>query len=798
MDYREQIVELLSSPQYIPMSEEELVRFFRLEGKEIGAFIGQLDELYEGGRIFKTKRDRYVLCGTLGIVTGTLQKHQKGFGFVTPADADEIRGDDGRSGDVYVAQDNMKWAMHGDLVAVKLLKGEGAHKRREGAVARIIRHAHSEMVGTFYCRHGYGFLVPDDPRLTEDVFVSQTDWNGAQTGDKAVVKITRWPDGQYNAEGIVTEILSRAGETGGDIKALIRQYQKTKSFPDDVNAEAEAVEDQLEERTTEQWEALGRRDLREASVITIDGADSKDFDDAVSVTKLPGGNFLLSVHIADVTHYVKEGHPLDREAWNRGTSIYILDQVIPMLPQRLSNGICSLNPGVDRLTLSVDMEIDRSGRVVNHEIYEAVIRSQERMVYTDVSDMLEYWRRPADSGQPIEQAQQERVEALCRRYEAIRPMLLDMEELAAILRRRREEQGSIDFDLDETQISLNEEGIPVHIGTAERRVANRIIEDFMVTANETVAEHFYWMGVPFVYRVHDKPDGERIGELKRFLGRFGLTLKGSADSIHPKALNELLKQTEGMEEEHVIHTVTLRAMQKAVYRPECMGHFGLGLKYYCHFTSPIRRYPDLMIHRIIKESLRSQLTEERTERLAALVDQASVQSSLTERQAQEMEREAEKMKMAEYMSHHIGECYDGIISSVTNFGFFVELENTVEGLVRAAELADDYYEYEPNQYRLIGSRSHNVYGLGDRVAIRVVRADVMTRQIDFALAEPPRGTERGRRGRKDSAGRRERTAGTWGATGYEGSRRKKESKGGRRSDRNEGRRRTAAKRRTWK
>ena len=736
MDYKERILELLGSKDYIPMSDEELVRFFQLEGKEIGTFIGQLDEMYEGGQVFKTKRDKYVLSGTLGIVTGMLQKHKKGFGFVIPADPEQAE----LGGDIFVSEENMHWAMNGDLVAVKLLKGQGAHKRREGAVARIIRHAHEELVGTFYARKGFGFLVPDDPRLTDDVFVSQNHWNEAQTGDKVVVKIIQWPNGELNAEGVVTEILAREGEPGGDIKALIRQYKKTREFPVDVQAEADSVETTLADRTTAEWEALGRRDLRDDMVITIDGADSKDFDDAVAVRRLPNGNWMLSVHIADVTHYVREGKPLDREAYNRGTSIYILNQVIPMLPERLSNGICSLNPGEDRLTLSVDMEIDKRGQIIGHEIYEAVIRSKERMVYTDVSDMLEDPEAPQ-----------------WERYSHIKDLLLDMEELAGLLRKRREAHGSIDFDLDESYIKLDDEGRPVDIGVAERRVANKLIEDFMLAANETVAEHFYWMGVPFVYRVHDKPQADRITELKRFLGRFGLILKGSADSIHPKALNELLSQAEELEEQHVINTVTLRAMQKAVYSPECLGHFGLGMKYYCHFTSPIRRYPDLMIHRIIKESLHGELTAERIDQLAVKVEEASTQSSVTERQAQEMEREADKMKMTEYMAGHIGEYFDGIISSVTNFGFFVQLENTVEGLVRAADLQDDYYQFQPEQYRLIGERYNKIYGLGDRVTIQVTRASVASREIDFALVDPDGGERqysyRDRRGGERKGGK---------------------------------------------
>lgn len=766
MDDREKILELLGSKGYIPLSAEELAEYFRLEEQDMSGFISLLNGMYEGGQIFKTKREKYVLSGTLGIVTGTLRKYKKGFGFVVPASEDGLENGGGTGNDIYVARENLRSAMDGDLVAVKLLTGEGVRKRREGAVARILRRAHTEMVGTFYGRRGYGFLVPDDPRLSEDVFISEENRKDARTGDKVVAIILQWPEDGRNAEGAVTEIISRKGEPGGDIKALIRQYHKNKEFPPQVQAEAEAVERCLPEKTQAQWEREGRRDLRRELVITIDGADSKDFDDAVSVKKLDDRRFLLSVHIADVTHYVKENHPFDQEAFRRGTSIYILDQVIPMLPQELSNGICSLNPGQERLTLSVDMEIDGSGQVLRHEIYEAVIRSQERMVYDDVSDMLEFWGRtesPACHGSDDPQ-EYRRVAELCRRYEHLRQMLQDMEELAGILRRRRQERGSIDFDLEDTHISLNEQGVPVYVGVAQRRVANKIIEDFMITANETVAEHVYWMGIPFIYRVHDRPQADRISELKRFLGRFGLVLKGSADSVHSKALSELLEQVEGMEEEQVIHTVTLRAMQKAVYSPECRGHFGLGLHYYCHFTSPIRRYPDLMIHRIIKETLRGELTEQRLAQWEKLVEQAAVQSSATERQAQELEREADKMKMAEYMESRVGERFSGIISGVTQFGFFVQLENTVEGLVRAAELNDDYYEFQPSQYRLIGSRHHRVYALGDRVTIQVVRADAASREIDFALAEEAQscggrgdraqGHEERRRGSMEKRGRK--------------------------------------------
>lgn len=687
MDYRQKTEELFHSPKYVPMSEEELVRWFQAEGKEIGR----------------------------------LQKHIRGFGFVLREE-----------GDIYISPFHMNYAMHGDLVEVRLFQKNGFQERQKGAVVRILRHAHEEIVGTLCLKKSGGILLPDDPKITEKVRIGEEKRNGARDGDKVVVKIEEWPGWERDAQARVTEIISRRGEPGGDIRGLIRQYHKTKEFPPQVVWEAEAIEESLPEKTSAQWEKEGRRDLRQELIITIDGADSKDFDDAVSVRRLKDDGFLLSVHIADVSHYVRANQPLDWEALKRATSIYLLNQVIPMLPERLSNGICSLNPGEDRLTLSVDMEINSKGRVVSHEIYPAVIRSKNRMVYTDVSDMLEYWEETDWEGDDWERL---RREELCRRYQNLKEMLLDMKELSKRLRQRRQKQGSIDFDLEEAEILLDEKGFPMEIGVARRGIANQMIEDFMVTANETVAEHCYWMGLPFIYRVHDRPSGERIRQLKQFLGRFGLTLKGNAEAIHPRALSELLAQTQGMEEEHVIRAVALRAMKKAVYSGDCLGHFGLGLTYYCHFTSPIRRYPDLMIHRIIKESLSGKLTAQRISQLEPLVEEAALQSSEAERQAQELEREVMKMKMAQYMKERIGQQFDGVISAVTSFGFFVQLENTVEGLVGLSELSDDYYEFQPNQYRLIGERFHRIYGLGDRVRIQVAGADPRRREIEFSLVE---------------------------------------------------------------
>ncbi|WP_051280090.1 ribonuclease R [Anaerovorax odorimutans] len=637
------------------------------------------------------------------LIIGTLQKHRKGFGFVIPQND--------KNGDIFISNNNIKNAMNGDIVNVKLLDSNNSEKTREGIIENIVKRSITEIIGTFEKNKRFGFVVPDDKKINDDIFVLKKDFNGANTGDKVVATITKWPNKENSAEGIITEIISRKDEQGGDIKALIRQYNLTKEFPKKVINESNKInEDILQD------EIINRKDLRGKTIITIDGKDSKDFDDAVSVEKLDNGNYLLGVHIADVSHYVKESSNLDNESLKRGNSVYLIDQVIPMLPEKLSNGICSLNPNVDRLTLSIEMEISKDGKVLTHEIFESIIQSKARMIYTDVSDILEYHSKD-----------------LIEKYQDIYEDILLMGELAKLLKRSRDIRGSLDFDFDEAYITLNDKGIPTSVETAERRVANRLIEEFMLIANETVAEHFYWMQIPFVYRVHEKPDLEKIEEFKKFIASFGLTLKGNLENIHPKALNEIIKSVEGKPEEHIVNTIMLRAMKKAFYGTECEGHFGLGVKYYCHFTSPIRRYPDLIIHRIIKETINGNLNDKRIKILKKRTNIAADQSSITERQAQELEREVEKLKKAEYMSYHINEVYEGIISGVASFGFFVEIENTIEGMVRVESLTDDYYDYEPNMYRLIGRHTNNIYSLGNKVRIIVHSVDLLNKEINFIL-----------------------------------------------------------------
>lgn len=666
------------------------------------------------------------------VIEGILSKHKRGFGFVTPIlselesieDTESFTKSSKDQKDIFIPAKFINGAFHGDTVQVLLFPQTHSSKSREGMIEKVLQHGITELVGTFQKNERFGFVVPDDKRFSNsDVFVRKTDFRNAENGDKVVVQITKFPEEGNSAEGKITEILSRYGEPGGDIKSLIRQYNLFQTFPSRVNAEAKAVSkiklmDQEGFEPISAEERKDRVDLREKKIITIDGADAKDLDDAICIEKLENGNYLLGVHIADVTHYVIEDGAMDKEALKRGTSVYLVDQVIPMLPKALSNGICSLNPAVDRLTLSINMEIDTTGEVVNHEIYKSIIHSKHRMVYDDVSDMLE-----------------NTAQDLISKYEDIYEELLMMKDLAAILNHRRDSRGSLDFDFDEAYITLDASGIPVTIETAERRIANRIIEEFMLIANESIAEHFYWLDAPFVYRVHENPDQDRMDEFKTFVRGFGVIMKGNTENVHPRVLSDILKQVKGETYESVVNTVMLRAMKKAFYDVACNGHFGLGVKFYCHFTSPIRRYPDLMIHRIIKESIDGKLTDKRIKALRKITDIAADSSSKAERVAQELEREVEKLKKTEYMSYRIGEEFDGVISGITNYGFYVQLENTIEGLVRVEDLHDDYYDYDESKYRFIGQHTNHIYALGDKVRIQVQRANIEDREIDFSIAQ---------------------------------------------------------------
>lgn len=638
-------------------------------------------------------------------VTGILSKHKKGFGFVIPDEGSFDR-------DIFISPSDMNGAMEGDRVEVDLIPEYLWEQSPQGIITRVTDRKLKEVAGFFDKGKKFGFVVPVDRKHNEDIYIPKKAFSGAKNGDIVVAAITGYPDRKNSAEGKITGILARAGEPGGDIKAIIRQRGLFFTFPSKAAAQAKAIS----KAGVGEQDMAGRRDLRGENIITIDGADSKDFDDAVSVKRLDNGNFLLGVHIADVSHYIGEDSPLDKEALKRGNSVYIINQVVPMLPKELSNGICSLNEGEDRLTLSVDMEITPEGDITEHNIYESVIRSKHRMVYTDVSDIIENDDRE-----------------LAAKYSDIYDMLMDMKELAQILRSKREAAGSLDFDLDEAYITLDEKGVPVSVNLCERRTANRMIEEFMLAANKTVAEQFFWLELPFVYRVHEKPDAEKMQEFRTFLMGLSIRLKGEGGNIHPKALNEVLEQVAGTSYENVVNTVMLRSMKKAFYSTECEGHFGLSMKYYCHFTSPIRRYPDLIIHRIIKEYLHGGIDDERIAVLSKKTQEAAETSSVTERAAIELERDVEKMKKAQYMSYHLGEKFEGVISGITGYGMYVELENTIEGLVRLDRMYDDYYDSYPEQYRIVGQRTNKVYSLGQRVTVIVSDADYYEGTIDFRL-----------------------------------------------------------------
>lgn len=626
------------------------------------------------------------------VTTGILEKHAKGFGFV--------RQDEGE--DVFIGRRNMMGAMNGDLVEVDLLPPYLWEKSKEGIITKILERSQTEVVGTFQKKGRFGFVVSDDKKNTDDVFIKKEFFRSACDGDKVVAKITKYPDKVSGPEGKITEIVARAGEVGGDIKSMIRQAGLFETFPSRVNAEAKA----LAKTGIVNEDLQGRLDLRNEKIFTIDGPDAKDLDDAVSIHVLDNGNYLLGVHIADVSHYVTEDSHLDREALKRGTSVYLVNRVVPMLPKALSNGICSLNEGVDRLTLSCLMEINQEGMVVNHSIEKSIIKSCARMVYDDVSDILE-------NGD----------EELIEKYEYIYDDIMTMGRLAEILRAKRKKQGSLDFELDEAHIEVDENEMPVSIEIEERRTANKLIEEFMLAANETVAEHFFWMDIPFVYRVHEKPDTEKMVELKNYLYNFQIPLRGSLDNIHPKVISEIIDSLADKPYEKMVSRVILRTMKKAYYSTSCDGHFGLSFKYYCHFTSPIRRYPDLIIHRIIKDEAEGKLTAEKTAHLATKTEFAAVQSSETEKHAQELERDVEKLKKSQYMVRHIGDEFDGIVSGVTDFGVYVELPNTIEGMAFARTLKRPYQ-------------------LGEPVRIRVMDSRPEDRQIDFMILEDePKGVE---------------------------------------------------------
>jgi len=701
---KDKILEFMRTSAYNPMLEGELAEALDINREQIPLFTKLLEEMVTEGLVIRTRKKRYGVPERMGLIVGKLQGHAKGFGFIIS----ETMGVE----DVFIPASFINGAMNQDRVVARINQEITNTRRAEGEIIRILERANTEVVGVYEDSKNFGFVVPDDKKINVDIFIPKADKNSAKTGDKVVCEIIEWPERRRNPEGKIIEILGHEDDPETDILGVMRKFKLNPNFPKKVKKEIEEIP-----QTVMEEEIVERKDLRNVTMITIDGADAKDLDDAISLEKLSNGNYKLGVHIADVAHYVREGTELNKEALKRGTSVYLVDRVIPMLPKELSNGICSLNPRVDRLAMSVFMEIDKQGQVIDHQIFESVININERMVYEDVSDILE-------NDDP----------ELSQKYKHLLEIFKNMGELCKILRNRRELRGSIDFDLDEAKIILNKEGKTVDVIKYERRIANRIIEEFMLICNETIAENFYWLNAPFVYRVHEEPNIEKLEEFNKFIYNLGYQLKGMTNEIHPKMLQDLLKEVEGEKEETLISTLMLRSLKKARYAPENLGHFGLSAKYYCHFTSPIRRYPDLAIHRIIKGYLQGNMDEKNHKKFQSIVGYISEESSRRENLADEAERETEDLKKAEYMAEHIGEIYGGIISGVTSFGIFVELENTIEGMVHLSSIVDDYYIYNADKHSLVGERKKRIFRIGDNIKIQVARVDIKQREIDFNLA----------------------------------------------------------------
>ncbi len=696
------ICELVADEAYVPMKEKELAAFMQVRAEDRGQLREVLRALLSEGRIDKNEQGRYVKPDGERPV-GIFIRHVKGFGFV------EVEG---LAEDFYIPVEHTMGAFHLDRVQIAPLT-DGGGKRREAAVIRILEHEMKQLVGTYEQSQNFGFVIPDNTKIGTDVFVPKERSKGAVTGAKVVVELTSYGDESHKPEGRVVEILGHINDPGVDIISVVRGFGLPTEFGEKALHQAERVPE-----TVSEADMAGRMDLRNLQMVTIDGEDAKDLDDAVSLYRDEKGLYRLGVHIADVTNYVQENSALDWEALERGTSVYLVDRVIPMLPHRLSNGICSLNAGVDRLALSCLMTIDAKGEVRDYQIAETVICVNRRMSYNGVQKILE-----------------DHDEEECKAYEPFVPMLEQMRELSAILRDRRHKRGSIDFDFAESKIILDGEGHPVDIRPYERSVATRMIEDFMLAANETVAQYFYWLELPFVYRTHEKPDSDKIRKLATFIRNFGYRIKVTGEEIHPKEIQKLLDQIADTKEETMISRLTLRSMQQAKYTVECTGHFGLAFQHYCHFTSPIRRYPDLQIHRIIKEQLRGKLTKERIERYEERLPEVAKHSSKMERRAAEAERETDRIKKAEYMEDHIGEIWEGVISGITQWGLYVELHNTVEGLLHVSALSGDYFYYDEEACEMVGKESGVVYKLGQRLTIRVKNADRLTGTVDFELPQ---------------------------------------------------------------
>ena len=703
---KEEIVQYMEQQAVRPLSEEELADAFAVDTVEgLVQLKGLLKELESDGSLVLSRKNRYGRPAQFNLLLGRISRHPKGFGFLVQ--------DDPEVEDIFIPASELNGAMNGDRVIVRMKREATAKSRAEGEVIRILQRKVQQVVGNFESSRHFGFVIPDDKRFGSDIFIPKEQFNGARHNMKVLVEITQWPEKNRSAEGKVVQVIGKKDAPGVDILSIIMGHDLPQAFSAETLIQAENIPDVIPQEEMDR-----RQDLRDVLMITIDGADAKDLDDAVSVKCLENGNYLLGVHIADVGHYVTEGCALDKDALERATSVYLIDRVIPMLPQKLSNGICSLNAGEDRLAMTCMMEINAQGVVVSHEIMESVIRVNYRMTYQDVTKMLT-----------------EQDVVLCEAYAEILPMLKNMEQLQHILERKRKIRGAIEFHAPESKVILDKKGHPVRIEWREQGIADKIIEEFMLCANETVAEHYFWMEVPFLYRVHEEPKMENVADVNTFLQAFGYSMKGTGNTIHSKAYQKVVEAVAGKPEEMMINTVMLRSMQHARYDTEALGHFGLAAQYYSHFTSPIRRYPDLAIHRVIKELIRNEnrMDEKRLTMLKGKMQHYAEQSSIREKIAEEAERESVELKKIEYMKPYVGESFPAKISGVTNFGIFVQLENSVEGLVHISTLIDDFYQFQQESYSLIGEHTRKVYRLGQDIKVRLTRVSVEDRQIDFEV-----------------------------------------------------------------
>lgn len=745
---KKSIMGLINDPSYTPMKKNDLRYVFQVPKAERSEFQKVLDELESDGKIYISSKNKVLSPRSAGFIVGIFEGNKKGYGFVEeiidenlPTNTDEafesnldksedkkdvvngndifskfVKGDNHDYNEkiepktVYISKENKKDAMDGDLVMVLITISGDSDKKAEGVVTKVLKRGDKKIIGNFEMQENFGFVVPMNRRVESDIFVSKDDFNGAKDGSRVVCEIIKYPEPGRKPEGRIVEVIGQKGERYVEIDSIVRDHNLPDDFPEEVVDFLENIPDVVAPE-----DMKGRLDLRDDMIFTIDGDDSKDFDDAISISKNDDGTYVLGVHIADVTHYVREYTPLDKEALKRATSVYLVDKVIPMLPKKLSNGICSLNPDEDRLALSIIMNIDKGGNVKSYDIKKTVIRSKARMTYHKVSEILE-----------------NNDEELMRQYSQLVNDFKIAEELAKILMARREKRGAIEFDFDESKIILYPDGTVKGIEPYERRISNKIIEEFMLVSNETIAEHFYWLEVPFVYRVHEDPDPDKLLKLQNFLNIFDYRLKYNGDEIHPKAMQSVIEQAEGKPEKQIISSVMLRSMRQARYDTECLGHFGLAAKYYCHFTSPIRRYPDLQVHRIIKEWLDGKLDGKRKKHYDSVVFNAAEQSSVQERRAELAERDVDDYYKAVFMENKIGEKFSGRISSITSFGIYVELDNSVEGLVRLSSL-DEHYDYIESTYSLKSQTTSKQIRIGEKVEIEVLNVNVDMREIDFKL-----------------------------------------------------------------